>query len=310
MVATKRRSDGATRGWRAGYHSPDPHFVPRAFVPLHPMLDTHCHLTFDTYDGRVEEVIADARLAGVQGMIVVGTTTSNSHECLELARAYDNVWCTAGVHPLYSDQPCDWPALRAVGEDPLCVAWGELGLDNHYSKPSRELQDRVLAEQLAFLESCKADGLDKPIVVHCREAFADVLPVLRASAFDPSRFVFHCFTGTVDDARMVLDFGAWISFTGVVTFKNAGEVAEAAKLVPDDRIMVETDAPFLTPAPHRKVWPNEPKYVVHTARFIAELRGMDPSDFESMADENAERFFGLREASERRSHDATERGDG
>jgi TatD DNase family protein len=106
--------------------------------------------------------------------------------------------------------------------------------------------------------------------------------------------VFHCFTGTADDARKVLDFGAWISFTGIVTFHNASGVAEAARLVPADRIMVETDSPFLTPEPHRKVRPNEPKYVVHVARRLAELRGVDLRTLESPLDANAERFFGIK----------------
>ena len=153
----------------------------------------------------------------------------------------------------------------------------------------------MLAEQLAFIESChQADPkLIKPIIIHCREAFDDVLAAMRSAQLDPTRMVFHCFTGTVADARRVLDFGAWISFTGVVTFANAGEVAEAAKLVPVDRIMVETDAPFLTPEPHRKVRPNEPKYVPFVAKRIAELRGVDPVEFEGQVDQNAVRFFGI-----------------
>ncbi|MHC4991728.1 MAG: TatD family hydrolase, partial [Planctomycetota bacterium] len=133
----------------------------------------------------------------------------------------------------------------------------------------------------------------KPIVVHCRDAIDDLLRVFGDAPFDHDRYVFHCFTGGPDDARKVLDFGAWISFTGVVTFANAPEVGEAAKLVPADRIMVETDAPYLSPEPVRKERPNEPKHVVHTARFLAQLRGVDPDEFEQQLDANAERFFGL-----------------
>ena len=173
------------------------------------------------------------------------------------------------------------------------MAWGELGLDNHYDKPARAAQDNLLQEQLAFIERCTNEGLTKPIVVHCRKAVDDLLPIFRAAPFDPSRYVFHCFSETVDNAKEILDFGAWISFTGIVTFKNAAEVAEAAKLVPADRIMVETDAPFLSPEPVRKMYPNEPKNVVHTARFIAQLRGVDPVQFEQQLDANAERFFGI-----------------
>ena len=257
------------------------------------MIDTHCHLTFPDYNGRLDQVVADALAVGVRGMITVSTTSADCSRGLELATQSDRIWCTAGVHPLHSDEPRDWLAVRAVAEHPRCVAWGELGLDYHYTRPPRPLQHEVLAEQLQFMKQCADDGLTMPMVVHCRDAFDDLLAILRSGPFDPERYVFHCFTGTVEEARKVLDFGAAISFTGVVTFKNAGEVAEAAKLVPLDRIMVETDSPFLAPEPVRKLRPNEPKHVVHIARFIADLRGIDRAEFEQQTDANAERFFGI-----------------
>ena len=215
-----------------------------------------------------------------------------------MAEAHANLWCTAGVHPLHSDEPRNWEDVKRAAASPKCVAWGELGLDSHYKDPSRVVQEQVLHEQLAFIENVNAN---RPIVVHCREAFDDLLAIFRQTAFDPARFVFHCFTGTAADARNVLDFGAWISFTGVVTFHNAREVQEAAKIVPADRIMVETDSPFLTPEPMRKVRPNEPKFVVHIAQRIAELRGVSPLDFEQQLDANAERFFGIRLPSKQHS---------
>jgi TatD DNase family protein len=291
------------------------------------VIDTHCHLTFKDFAGRTAQVLADARAVGVRGAITVATTSADSLRALELAKAHENLWCTAGVHPLYADQPINWDDLRTAASHPKCVAWGELGLDNHYDKPPRSLQNRVLAEQLQFIHAFEASrqrgiedrhqgtpggeasrhqgpsmprSLDalmpRPIIVHSRDSFDDLLAVFRAlpSGFDPSRFVFHCFTGTPVDARTVLDFGAWISFTGVVTFANAAEVAEAAKLVPADRIMVETDSPFLSPEPVRKLRPNEPKHVIHIARRLAELRGVNPIDFERQLDANAERFFGIK----------------
>lgn len=255
------------------------------------MIDTHCHLTFPEFDGRTQQILSDARQVGVRGAITVATTTGDCLRAVELADAHDNLWCTAGVHPLHSDEPLNWDDVKQAAASPKCVAWGELGLDNHYSDPPRLVQENVLHEQLAFIQSVKPD---RPIVVHCRDAFDDLLTIFRQTSFNPSRFVFHCFTGTVDDARKVLDFGAWISFTGVVTFHNAIEVQKAAKLVPADRIMVETDSPFLTPEPMRKVRPNEPRFVVHVAQKIAELRGADPLDFEQQLDANAEAFFGIR----------------
>ncbi|MCC6676245.1 MAG: TatD family hydrolase [Phycisphaerales bacterium] len=258
------------------------------------MIDTHCHLTFPDFTGRIPEVLATARREGVLGAITISTTTQDCLTALEIADRYPNVWCTAGVHPLYADQgPHRWENLRRVGSNPRCVAWGELGLDNHYDRPARDVQRAVLDEQLAFLRGLAGSGLSKPIVLHCREAFDDLIPVLRASGFDPARMVFHCFTGTVDDARKALDLGAMISFTGVATYRNAEEVRLAAKLVPLDRIMVETDAPFLSPDPHRGVRPCEPWMSAVTARRLAEVRGERWEDFHAAIDRNTERFFGV-----------------
>src|SRR5690606_27357461 len=159
----------------------------------------------------------------------------------------------AGVHPLYADRPAEWADLVEVARQEKCVAWGELGMDYHYDDPPRAQQRLVLAEQLEVIEK---SALPKPIVVHCREAFADLLDVFRRAQWPPDRFVFHCFTRTIAEAKAVLDFGAWTSFTGIVTFANAREIQEAARIVPDDRIMIETDSPYLTPEPHRKVRPN------------------------------------------------------
>jgi TatD DNase family protein len=184
-----------------------------------------------------------------------------------------------------------------VARDEKCVAWGELGLDYHYPDSARDLQLEVLMQQLAVIENERSEtgesGLGMPIVIHCREAFDDLVPILKESAFDPSRFVFHCFTGTVTDARAILDFGSLISFTGVVTYKNAKEVQEAAKLVPIDRIMVETDAPFLSPMPKRGERPCRPWMTSLTAQFLAELRGESWDEFHQAVNDNTSRFFGI-----------------
>lgn len=243
-------------------------------------------------------MLADAHAAGVYGAITIATTTQDSIECHELACAHERVWCTAGVHPLYSDKgPHDWEVLRRVGRDPKCVAWGELGLDNHYTDPEPAVQRAVLEEQLSAIEACHREGLVKPVVIHCRKAFEDLIPVLRASSLDPARFVFHCFTGTVEDAKQVLDFGAMLSFTGVLTYRNAPEVREAAKLAPADRIMVETDAPFLSPEPKRGTRPCMPSYARLTAERLAEVRGVSYEQLEEQIDANTLRFFGIDAAS-------------
>jgi len=257
------------------------------------MIDTHCHLTFPEYRGRIPDVLADAAAQGVWGAITISTTSADCQHALDIAESHNAVWCSSGVHPLYADEgPHDWAAIERVLRHDRCVAWGELGLDQHYQTPDQHTQLAVLHDQLGVIARVRQD-VDKPIIVHCRDAFADLIPILRATGIPGDRFVFHCFTGTIDDMRLVLDFGSMVSLTGVVTYRNAADVREAVKLAPIDRIMVETDAPFLTPAPHRGVRPNEPKYVVHTARAVADLKGVSPDDLERITDDNAERFFGV-----------------
>lgn len=257
------------------------------------MFDTHCHLTFPEFQGRIPQLLAEARQDGVRGAITIATSTADSIRVRDLALSHDSLWHTAGVHPLYCDEPRDWSEMLASAASAKCVAWGELGLDHHYETPAQSLQRSILEEQLEVIAGWNGEHVAKPIVLHCREAFDELLAVLRQTSFDPGRMVFHCFTGTVNDARKVLDFGAWISFTGIVTFPNAREVAAAACLVPADRIMVETDSPFLSPEPVRKQRPNEPRHVVHIARYIAMLRDVPYEEFGSVLDHNAERFFGL-----------------
>jgi len=255
------------------------------------MIDTHCHLTFPDYEGRIDAVLAAAREWGVTGCITISTTTRDCLDALAIATAHPSVWCTAGVHPLYADKgPHLWDNLRTVASHPKCIAWGELGLDSHYDHPPKELQRAVLDEQLAFIES---SGIVKPVEVHCRKAFAELIPILKRTSLDPGRFVFHCFTGTPDDMRLLLDFGACVSFTGVLTYKNAPEVREAAMLAPLDRIMVETDAPFLSPEPHRGVRPNEPKYVRPIAEKLAEIKGKSFNEMHDILNANTRRFFGI-----------------
>lgn len=263
-----------------------------------PVIDTHCHLTFPDLSteiaGGVPGVLSRARSHGVTGCITISTTTGDALSALGVASTHPDVWCTAGVHPLYADEgPHDWEALRRVALNPRCVAWGELGLDNHYEEPTGVHQREVLDAQLAFIASCRASGLDKPIVLHCREAFDDLIPVLRSSGLDPTRMVFHCFTGSVANMRSLLNLGAWVSFTGVLTYRNAAELREAAQLVPKDRFMVETDAPFLPPEPHRSQRPCEPWMCSLTARRLAEIRGVSFEDLHDQLNDNTRRFFGI-----------------
>ncbi len=259
------------------------------------MIDTHCHLTFPDFAGQVDEALEHARSLGVDGCITIATTVPDALAALTVAEQHERVWCSAGVHPLYSDQvPHDWGQLRRLAESQRCVAWGELGLDNHYARPPGETQRDVLEAQLAAIEEAhRFWGRALPVILHCREAFDDLIPRLRETRLDPTRFVFHCFTGGPADVRKCLEFGAMVSFTGVVTYQNAPEVREAAQLVPLDRIMVETDAPFLSPVPHRGKRPCMPGYARHTAEALATLRGESWDEFHAAINANTRRFFGI-----------------
>lgn len=263
------------------------------------MIDTHCHLTFPDFSGGLADELDLCERHGVAGVITISTTSRDCVDALRIAESDPRVWCSSGVHPLYSDQgPHDWDTVLGCARSDRCVAWGELGLDNHCERPPSTVQHEVLREQLALIEGATAEdgepALGKPIVIHCREAFNDLIPVLAASSLPNDRFVFHCFTGTADDAKNVLDFGAMISLTGVVTYKNARDVQAAAKLIPLDRLMVETDAPFLSPAPHRGERPCRPWMSSVTARFLADLRGESFDAFHAAINANTERFFGIR----------------
>jgi TatD DNase family protein len=263
------------------------------------VIDTHCHLTFPDFRARVPEVLAQAAAAGVTGCITIATTSHDTLEALALAKAHPSVWCSAGVHPLHAGEgPHNWGAIALAARDERCVAWGELGLDNHYPEPLPVIQRAVLDEQLDMIARAERgdDGrapFRRAIVIHCREAFAELVPILARSVIDPTRLVFHCFTGTRAEALKVLDLGAMLSFTGVATYRNAAEVREAARLVPADRIMIETDAPYLSPEPVRSTRPCQPAFARHTALNLAALRGEPFDRFHEQINRNTERFFGI-----------------
>lgn len=270
------------------------------------MIDTHCHLTFPDYEGRVDTVLQDARADGVRAAICVGTTAAESAKAARLTEQHPGLFFSAGVHPLYAhkgepgvgrdgDFGHPWDVIATLADHPNCVAWGELGLDKYYPDPPLAIQLPVLERQLDVIRNHpKSPGVGgHPVILHCREAYADLIEVLKQSGLPADRFVFHCFTSTPEDLELCLDFGAHVSFTGVLTFASAHSVREAAALVPLDRVMVETDAPFMTPKPHRKVKPCEPKHVVHTAAALAQVHNLSVEDMEQILDQNAMRFFSL-----------------
>ncbi|MDA0802282.1 MAG: TatD family hydrolase [Planctomycetota bacterium] len=256
------------------------------------MIDTHCHLTFPEFRRSVARVMDEARAEGTRAAITISTTTADALQARAVAHEDPRVVFTVGVHPLYADEPVDWEIFAQLARDARCVAFGEMGLDGHHAKPPLELQESVLLAQLEQVHSLWNQGVRLPLVIHCRKAVPRLLPILQASGLPADRMVFHCFTEGPDEARLVLDFGAWISFTGAATFKRADSIRAAALLVPADRVMVETDAPFLTPEPHRGIRPNAPKFVRHVAACLARVRGVDEQVLERILDDNAVRFFG------------------
>lgn len=264
------------------------------------MIDTHCHLTYDGLHERVDRVIADAAIAGVDRMITVGTTPADAVRAKALTQRFDNLWFTAGVHPHYAEQFSDVAMLHdSLNEklaDPRCVAIGEMGLDRHYPDPPMAAQKNAFRWQLELMTDKQSPASQLPAVIHNREATDETLELIRAAGIPGERFVFHCFTGIADDLDKILAFGAMVSFTGIVTFGSAKALAEASDRVPLERLMIETDSPYLTPNPYRKVRPNEPRYVAEVAKFLASRRGLTLDDFVAQVDANAERFFNLLKA--------------
>ncbi len=252
------------------------------------MIDTHCHLTDERLFRQLDDVLARAAAAGVRELITIATDVPDSQACIELCRDYPQVRCTVGIHPNHAREVT--AADVATLEDHLAligngvVAMGEMGLDYFHNHTPRPHQQAVFRAQLGM-----AAERDMPVVIHCREAVDDCLAVM--SDFPSVRAVYHCFTGTAEEARKILAAGYLIGFTGAVTFKNAEPLRKVAQDVPDDRFLVETDAPYLTPEPMREQKINEPALVVHVAETLAAVRGTTVAEIDRLTTANAKRFF-------------------
>ena len=256
------------------------------------LIDTHCHLTFPELASQTQALIDRAAAQGVGRIITVATTPADADDAVRILKSHENVFMAAGIHP-HEAGKCtdgDLAALSATHCDPheRLVAVGETGLDFHYDFAPRDRQEEVFRFQLDL-----ARDTGRPVVIHARKAEHRVCDILSNYPTLAGRVVFHCFSANSTIADRIVDMGYWLSFTGIVTFPSADELRQAARLVPDDRIMVETDAPYMSPVPVRKIRPNEPAFVAHTARFLAELRGVTYDDFAATTTRNAERFFGL-----------------
>lgn len=254
------------------------------------LIDTHCHLTFDPLAADVPGVAERSRAAGVGGWITIGTLLEDSRRAVELAGRYENMYAAVGIHP-HDAQSADSRALeelKQVARQEKVVAVGETGLDFHYNFSKQPDQKRVFA---AHLDIARELGL--PVVIHSRNAFDETMEILDRCGGGLRGVVFHCFSGSAEQARMVLERGYFVSFTGVVTFKNAESTREAVKVVPLDRLMIETDCPYMSPEPVRSQKPNEPALMVHTARFLAQLKGVGIEELAEATTQNAIEFFHL-----------------
>ena len=251
------------------------------------MIDTHCHLTEPRLFDQLPAVFVRAAAAGVSKIITIGTDLPDDEAAIRVCRSHSNVRCAIGVHPGHCDraQLADLDRLGELIHSPGVIAVGEMGLDYHYEPVDRPRQIHFFQTQLQL-----AAGANLAVVIHSREAVDDTLAVMKN--FPTVRGVFHCFTGTADEATRILDAGYFLGFTGVVTFKKTDEVREACRRTPDDRILVETDAPWLSPEPMRNQKVNEPAFVMHTARRVAEIRGTSIEAIDEMTTGNAKALFG------------------
>lgn len=252
------------------------------------LVDSHCHLDFPDFAGELDDVVARAREAGVGRMVTICTRIRRFAQVRAVAEAYPEVYCSAGTHPHNAGEEADATLddYLAAAAHPRVVAIGEAGLDYHYDNSPREAQAAGFRLQI---EAARRTGL--PLVIHTREAEADTEAILREE-MAKGRFeaILHCFTSGAGLARAGIELGLHVSFSGIVTFRRSEDLREIAASIPADRLLVETDAPYLAPVPHRGRR-NEPAYVVETARVLAEARGVSYEDLARQTTANVFRLF-------------------
>ena len=251
------------------------------------LIDSHCHLNYEGLAERQDEVLENARERGVAGFLNISTRKREWNDVIGVAERHDDVWASVGVHPHEADAHPDLGAAALVEatKHPRVIAIGECGLDYYYDKSDRQAQRERFQ---AHIEAARQTGL--PLIVHTRDAEDDTAAILgQAVRGGGVTGVLHCFTGSAALARKALDLGFFISLSGIVTFKNAGDLQDTAKWLPSDRMLVETDSPFLAPVPHRGQT-CEPAFVADTASFVAELRGEDP---DQLGETTTANFFKL-----------------
>jgi len=252
------------------------------------LVDSHCHLDFPDFAAELPEVVARAKAAGVGHLVTISTRVRRFDTIRAIAERFEGVTCSVGTHPHYADEELDVTTadLVALAEHPKVVALGEAGLDYHYDKSPRAAQEQGFRTHIA---AARETGL--PLVIHAREADAHTAEILEEeSAKGAFPFLLHCFTAGPELARRALALGGYISFSGVITFKKSEDLRAIAASVPLDRILVETDSPYLAPVPHRG-HRNEPSFVAETAKVLAAARGERPEEVAEATTRNFARLF-------------------
>jgi len=250
------------------------------------LIDSHCHLDFDGLSNRLPEVLAAMNANDVGGCMTIGVTLEEAPQVLAIAEAHEQVFASVGVHPEYADhQEPDVDTLCALAQHPKVLAIGETGLDYHWHKDRPEWQRERFRVHIRA-----AKALNKPLVIHTREASEDTLAILKEEGASEVGGILHCFTESLAVAEAAIALGFYISISGIVTFKKAEQVHEVARSIPLDRLLVETDSPYLAPVPYRGK-PNEPAYVKHVAEAIADLRQISYADVAEASTRNFLRLF-------------------
>lgn len=250
--------------------------------------DTHAHYDDERFDEDRAVLLSSMKEAGVGRIVNPGCTVETSRMAVDFSQQYDFMYAAVGIHPenCAGAGEAEFEAIEALAAEEKVVAIGEIGLDYYWEEnPPRQFQREVFARQLAL-----AEKLDLPVIVHDREAHGDCLDMVRA--FPNVRGVFHCYSGSVEDARVLLDRGWYLGFDGPITYKNARKAPEVVQYMPMDRMLLETDSPYLAPVPFRGKR-NDSRYLSYVAERIAQLRGMDAAAVEQATWDNANRFFGL-----------------
>lgn len=253
-------------------------------------IDSHCHLDrldLSLHDNSLDNVIQSAAQAKVDKLLCVSVTLDDFPNMAEQTAKYENVYLTCGAHPLNQEDAISPERLLSLSQNKRVIAIGETGLDYHYAPETKELQLDSFKKHIHV-----AKALNKPLIIHTREAQQDTLSILRDEGAEEVGGILHCFTETWEMAEQAIDLGFYISFSGIVTFKNAAALREVAALVPDDKLLIETDAPYLAPVPHRGK-ENQPAYVVEVAKHIASIRGQSVEEIAKLSTDNFNRLFNL-----------------